>query len=667
MIFALIGNQNCGKTTLFNQLTGANQHVGNFPGVTVDQKVGEIKEHKNCSVVDLPGIYSLRPYTSEEIVTRDFLINEKPDAIINIVDATNIERNLYLTLQLLEMQIPMVLALNMMDEVRNNGGSIDVMGMSEKLGIPVVPISAVKAEGISELVEKVIRTAEKKKYPKITDFCEKGPVHRCIHALSHQVEDHAQNLGISPRFAATKGVENNVEIIKKLNFSRNEFEMMQHSIEEMEADHKMDRNAALADMRYTFIEKVCKDTVKHPKESKEHKRSEKIDKVLTNKYLAIPMFLAIMMLIFYLTFGLIGAWLSDLLSLGIEQITDICDKGLTAYGINPVVHSLIIDGVFAGVGSVLSFLPVIVVLFFFLSILEDSGYMARIAFVMDKLLRKIGLSGRSFVPMLIGFGCTVPAVMATRTLSSDRDRKMTIMLTPFISCSAKIPVYSVFAMAFFKDHAALVMMALYVTGIVVSILVALILKGTVFSGKPVPFVMELPNYRLPSVKSVLQLMWDKAKDFLQRAFTIIFVATIIIWFLQTFDTRLNVVMDSANSLLAVLGRWVAPIFTPLGFGDWRISTSLITGFTAKEAVVSTMSVLCGTSMSNLPQTLGSFFTPLSAVSFLVFTLLYTPCVAAIAAIRREMDSALQAVGIVIMQCVIAWLVAFGVYRIGSLL
>ena len=667
MIFALIGNQNCGKTTLFNQLTGANQHVGNFPGVTVDQKVGEIKEHKNCSVVDLPGIYSLRPYTSEEIVTRDFLINEKPDAIINIVDATNIERNLYLTLQLLEMQIPMVLALNMMDEVRNNGGSIDVMGMSEKLGIPVVPISAVKAEGISELVEKVIRTAEKKKYPKITDFCEKGPVHRCIHALSHQVEDHAQNLGISPRFAATKVVENDVEIIKKLNFSRNEFEMMQHSIEEMEADHKMDRNAALADMRYTFIEKVCKDTVKHPKESKEHKRSEKIDKVLTNKYLAIPMFLAIMMLIFYLTFGLIGAWLSDLLSLGIEQITDICDKGLTAYGINPVVHSLIIDGVFAGVGSVLSFLPGIVVLFFFLSILEDSGYMARIAFVMDKLLRKIGLSGRSFVPMLIGFGCTVPAVMATRTLSSDRDRKMTIMLTPFISCSAKIPVYSVFAMAFFKDHAALVMMALYVTGIVVSILVALILKGTVFSGKPVPFVMELPNYRLPSVKSVLQLMWDKAKDFLQRAFTIIFVATIIIWFLQTFDTRLNVVTDSANSLLAVLGRWVAPIFTPLGFGDWRISTSLITGFTAKEAVVSTMSVLCGTSMSNLPQTLGSFFTPLSAVSFLVFTLLYTPCVAAIAAIRREMDSALQAVGIVIMQCVIAWLVAFGVYRIGSLL
>ena len=665
---AFIGNPNCGKTTLFNAFTGANLKVANWPGVTVEKKEGKtVYDGQEFKLIDLPGIYSLTSYTMEERVSRECILSDEVDVIVDVVDASSLERNLYLTLQLLEMQIPMVLALNMMDEVRNNGGSIDVMGMSEKLGIPVVPISAVKAEGISELVEKVIRTAEKKKYPKITDFCEKGPVHRCIHALSHQVEDHAQNLGISPRFAATKVVENDVEIIKKLNFSQNEFEMMQHSIEEMETDHKMDRNAALADMRYTFIEKVCRDTVKHPKESKEHKRSEKIDKVLTNKYLAIPMFLAIMMLIFYLTFGLIGAWLSDLLSLGIEQITDICDKGLTAYGINPVVHSLIIDGVFAGVGSVLSFLPVIVVLFFFLSILEDSGYMARIAFVMDKLLRKIGLSGRSFVPMLIGFGCTVPAVMATRTLSSDRDRKMTIMLTPFISCSAKIPVYSVFAMAFFKDHAALVMMALYVTGIVVSILVALILKGTVFSGKPVPFVMELPNYRLPSVKSVLQLMWDKAKDFLQRAFTIIFVATIIIWFLQTFDTRLNVVTDSANSLLAVLGRWVAPIFTPLGFGDWRISTSLITGFTAKEAVVSTMSVLCGTSMSNLPQTLGSFFTPLSAVSFLVFTLLYTPCVAAIAAIRREMDSALQAVGIVIMQCGIAWLVAFGVYQIGSLL
>lgn len=666
MIFALIGNQNCGKTTLFNQLTGANQHVGNFPGVTVDQKVGEIKERKDCSVVDLPGIYSLRPYTSEEIVTRDFLINEKPDAIINIVDATNIERNLYLTLQLMEMHIPMVLALNMMDEVYSNGGSIDIGAISEKLGIPVVPISAVKAEGISELVEKVVQAAKKKAYPKITDFCEKGPVHRCIHALSHQVEDHAQNLGISPRFAAIKVVENDEVIIEKLQFSRNEFEMMQHSIEEMEADHKMDRNAALADMRYTFIEKVCKDTVKHPKESREHRRSERIDEVLTNKYLAIPMFLVIMMTIFWLTFGVIGAWLSDLLSLGIEWVTNVCDRGLEAYGINPVVHSLIIDGIFAGVGSVLSFLPVIVVLFFFLSILEDSGYMARVAFVMDKLLRKIGLSGRSFVPMLIGFGCTVPAVMATRTLASDRDRKMTIMLTPFISCSAKIPVYAVFAMAFFKDHAAIVMMGLYVTGILVAILVALVLKGTLFSGKPIPFVMELPNYRLPAVKSVFRLMWDKAKDFIQRAFTVIFVATILIWFLQTFDTRLNVVTDSAQSLLAVVGKWIAPIFTPLGFGDWRISTSLITGFTAKEAVVSTMSVLCGTSMSNLPATLGNFFTPLSAVSFLVFTLLYTPCVAAVAAIKREMGSALQAVGIVLMQCVIAWFMAFAVFQIGSL-
>lgn len=667
MIFALIGNQNCGKTTLFNQLTGANQHVGNFPGVTVDQKVGEIKEKRECSVVDLPGIYSLRPYTSEEIVTRDFLINEKPDAIINIVDATNIERNLYLTLQLMEMQIPMVLALNMMDEVRNNGGSINIQEMSKKLGIPVVPIAAAKAEGISELVEKVIHVAKHKKYPQVTDFCEQGqPVHRCIHALSLQVEDHAQNLGISPRFAATKIVENDEAIIEKLMLSQNEFEMMQHSIEEMEADHHMDRNAALADMRYTFIEKVCRDTVIHPKQSKEHLRSERIDRILTNKYLAIPMFLAIMMMIFWLTFGVIGAWLSDLLSIGIEALTNLCDRGLTAYGINPVIHSLIIDGVFAGVGSVLSFLPVIVVLFFFLSILEDSGYMARVAFVMDKLLRKIGLSGRSFVPMLIGFGCTVPAVMATRTLSSDRDRKMTIMLTPFISCSAKIPVYSVFAMAFFPKHTALVMMGLYVTGIVVAILISLIFKNTLFRGKPVPFVMELPNYRLPAVKSVFQLMWDKAKDFIQRAFTVIFVATIIIWFLQTFDTRINVVTDSSQSLLALIGRWIAPIFTPLGFGDWRISTSLITGFTAKEAVVSTMSVLCETSVANLSETLSSFFTPLSAVSFLVFTLLYTPCVAAIAAIKREMGSAWQALGVVIMQCGIAWIAGLLVFQIGSL-
>ena len=576
MIFALVGNQNCGKTTLFNQLTGSNQHVGNFPGVTVDQKMGEIREHKDASVVDLPGIYSLRPYTSEEIVTRDFILNEKPDGIINIVDATNIERNLYLTLQLLEMHIPMVLALNMMDEVRNNGGSIDVKQMSLELGIPVIPISAVKGEGVEDLVHSAMKVAGQKIYPKVTDFCEKGPVHRCIHAVSHQVEDHAQNIGMSPRFAATKIVEQDTDIIDRLKLSQNELDMMEHSIEEMETDHHMDRNAALADMRYTFIEKVCGKSVTKCHESKEHIRSVKIDNVLTNKYLAIPLFLLIMLLVFWLTFGVIGAFLSDYLAVFIAYITNLTDKGLTAYGINPVVHSLIIDGVFAGVGSVLSFLPIIVVLFFFLSILEDSGYMARVAFVMDKLLRKIGLSGRSFVPMLIGFGCTVPAVMSSRTLASERDRKMTIMLTPFISCSAKIPIYAVFTAAFFKKYQALVMIALYVGGMVMGILVALLFKHSAFRGKPMPFVMELPNYRLPSFKSVVLLMWDKAKDFLERAFTVIFLATIIIWFLQSFDTRLNVVSDSADSLLALIGRVIAPVFAPLGFGDWRVSTSLIT-------------------------------------------------------------------------------------------
>ena len=676
MIFALIGNQNCGKTTLFNRLTGSNQHVGNFPGVTVEKKEGRIivgKKHEKeiNTVVDLPGIYSLSPYTSEEIVTRDFLINERPDGIINIIDATNIERNLYLTMQLMELDIPMVLALNMMDEVRENGGSILVNQMEDMLGIPVIPISAAKNEGIDELVQHAIHVAKYQERPQPIDFCDVnedgGAVHRCLHAIMHLIEDHAKAAGIPVRFAAAKLAEGDSLIMESLKLDQNEKETLEHIVKQMEKERGLDRAAAIAHMRFDFIEKVCDETVVKPKESKEHLRSMKIDRILTGKYTAIPCFIGIMGLVFFLTFSVIGAFLQNLLEMGITALGNIVDQWMRAAGVNDVIHSLVMDGVFTGVGSVLSFLPVIVTLFFFLSLLEDSGYMARVAFVMDKLLRKIGLSGRSFVPMLIGFGCTVPAVMATRTLSSDRDRKMTIMLTPFISCSAKIPVYSVFAMAFFKDHAALVMMALYVTGIVVSILVALILKGTVFSGKPVPFVMELPNYRLPSVKSVLQLMWDKAKDFLQRAFTIIFVATIIIWFLQTFDTRINVVTDSANSLLAVLGRWVAPIFTPLGFGDWRISTSLITGFTAKEAVVSTMSVLCGTSMSNLPQTLGSFFTPLSAVSFLVFTLLYTPCVAAIAAIRREMDSALQAVGIVIMQCVIAWLVAFGVYRIGSLL
>ena len=667
MIFALVGNQNCGKTTLFNQLTGSNQHVGNFPGVTVDQKMGEIREHKDASVVDLPGIYSLRPYTSEEIVTRDFILNEKPDGIINIVDATNIERNLYLTLQLLEMHIPMVLALNMMDEVRNNGGSIDVKQMSLELGIPVIPISAVKGEGVEDLVHSAMKVAGQKIYPKVTDFCEKGPVHRCIHAVSHQVEDHAQNIGMSPRFAATKIVEQDTDIIDRLKLSQNELDMMEHSIEEMETDHHMDRNAALADMRYTFIEKVCGKSVTKCHESKEHIRSVKIDNVLTNKYLAIPLFLLIMLLVFWLTFGVIGAFLSDYLAVFIAYITNLTDKGLTAYGINPVVHSLIIDGVFAGVGSVLSFLPIIVVLFFFLSILEDSGYMARVAFVMDKLLRKIGLSGRSFVPMLIGFGCTVPAVMSSRTLASERDRKMTIMLTPFISCSAKIPIYAVFTAAFFKKYQALVMIALYVGGMVMGILVSLLFKHSAFRGKPMPFVMELPNYRLPSFKSVVLLMWDKAKDFLERAFTVIFLATIIIWFLQSFDTRLNVVSDSADSLLALIGRVIAPVFAPLGFGDWRVSTSLITGFTAKEAVISTMSVLLGTSVTALGNSLGTLFTQVSAVSFLVFTLLYTPCVAAIAAIRREMGSKLQALGVVVMQCVVAWIAAFVVFQIGSLI
>lgn len=666
MILALVGNQNCGKTTLFNQLTGSNQHVGNFPGVTVDQKVGEVRSKRDCKVVDLPGIYSLRPYTNEEIVTREFILNEKPDGILNIVDATNIERNLYLTLQLLEMHIPMVLALNMMDEVRGNGGSIDVEKMSEELGIPVVPISAVKDEGVEDLIQTMYRVARKKEMPKVTDFCEKGDVHRCIHAVCHQVEDHAQNLGISPRFAAIKIVENDEDIIKRLELSQNELDMMEHSIEEMEKDHHMDRNAALADMRYTFIEKVCDKTVIKCKESKEHKRSARIDKVLTNKYLAIPMFLCIMLLVFYLTFNVIGAILSDWLGLGIDKVTGIVDQALTQYGMNPVVHSLVIDGIFAGVGSVLTFLPIIVVLFFFLSILEDSGYMARVAFFMDKLLRKIGLSGRSFVPMLIGFGCTVPAVMASRTLSSERDRKMTIMLTPYISCSAKIPIYAVFAAAFFEKHQALVMMGLYVGGIVVGILMALIFKHTLFKGNPIPFVMELPNYRLPSVKSVGQLMWDKAKDFIEKAFTVIFFATIIIWFLQTFDTRLNVVTNSADSLLAVIGRFIAPLFAPLGFADWRVSTSLICGFTAKEAVVSTMSVLTGTSMATLGSALSEMFTPLSAVSFLVFTLLYTPCVAAVASIRREMNSKWQAAGVVVMQCVIAWLVAFLVYHVGGL-
>lgn len=665
MIYALVGNQNCGKTTLFNQLTGSNQHVGNFPGVTVDSKMGEIRGDKGDAVVDLPGIYSIRPYTNEELVTRRFILQEKPDGIINIVDATNIERNLYLTLQLLEMHIPMVLALNMMDEVRGNGGTIDIGKMEEALGIPVVAISAAKNEGIEDLIRAVREVSERRIFPKVTDFCEKGAVHRCIHAVSHQVEDHAERIGISPRFAATKIVEGDKDIIESLNLSENELELMEHSIVEMERDSDMDRNAALADMRYEFIEKVCTQSVIKCSESREHKRSVRIDSVLTNKYLAIPSFLLIMLLVFWMTFGVAGTFLSDLMSVGIDALAGMTQRALEEYGINPVVESLVIDGIFAGVGSVLSFLPIIVVLFFFLSILEDSGYMARIAFVMDRPLRKIGLSGKSFVSMLIGFGCSVPAVMSTRTLSSERDKRMTIMLIPFISCSAKIPIYALFAAAFFKKYQAFVMMGLYVLGILVGIVCAVVLKTTMFRGKPMPFVMELPNYRFPSAKSVALLMWDKAKDFIQRAFTIIFVATLLIWFLQTFDTRLNVVTDSGNSLLAMIGKLIAPLFTPLGFNDWRAATALISGFSAKEAVVSTLSVLTGTSMTGLGDTLGTIFTPLAAVSYLVFTLLYTPCVAAVATIRREMNSVWKTFGIVCMQCGVAWIVAFIFYQVGS--
>ena len=668
MIFALAGNQNCGKTTLFNALTGSNQHVGNFPGVTVDQKMGEIKGQKDCSVVDLPGIYSLRPYTQEEIVSRDFIINQKPDGIINIVDATNIERNLYLTLQLLELKVPMVLALNMMDEVHANGGTVDVKKMSEALGIPVVPISAAKGEGVSELIDQAITTARKKTLPRVTDFCaDSSPIHRCIHAVIHLIQDHADKLGISSRFCTAKLIEDDPDIVKRLELDQNEIELIEHCIVEMENETGLDRNAALADMRYTFIEKVVALSVVKCHESKEHRRSMKMDRILTGKYTALPVFFAVMFLVFYLTFNVIGQGLSDLLSLGIDRLTTLVDWALGEYGINPVVHSLIIDGIFAGVGSVLSFLPIIVTLFFFLSILEDTGYMARVAFVMDKLLRKIGLSGRSFVPMLIGFGCSVPAIMATRTVSSDRDRKMTILLTPYMSCSAKIPIYAVFAAAFFPNNSALAMIGLYVTGIIVGILVALILKNTAFRGQPVPFVMELPNYRMPSVRSVGLLLWEKARDFLERAFTIIFMATIIIWFLQTFDTRLNVVADSADSLLAMVGQWIAPVFAPLGFADWRMVTALISGFTAKEAVVSTLAVLLNTSMAELGGALSAVFTPLSAVSFLVFTLLYTPCVAAVATIKRELGSGVKTLGVVFMQCAVAWVMACLVFQIGSLL
>ena len=668
MIFALAGNQNCGKTTLFNALTGSNQHVGNFPGVTVEQKSGEIKGQKGCEIVDLPGIYSMRTYTQEEIVAHDFIMNNSPDGIINIADATNIERNLYLTLQLLELRIPMVLALNMMDEVRENGGTVNIEKMSEALGIPVVPISALKGEGVSELVNRAVSAAKSRTLPSIYDFCEQdSPVHRCMHAVVHLIEDHAERIGISPRFCASRLIESDNDMADHLQLDENERELLEHCIVQMETESGLDRNAAMADMRYRFIEKIVNEAVKKPRESKEHARSAKLDRVLTGKYTAIPLFLAIMAAIFYLTFNVIGLYLQELVASGVDALTALADKGLVNYGINPVVRSLIIEGVFAGIGSVISFLPIIVVLFFFLSILEDTGYMARIAFFMDGLLRKIGLSGKSFVPMLIGFGCSVPAIMATRTVSSDRDRKMTILLTPYMSCSAKIPIYSVFAAAFFAGHSALAMIIIYAAGMAVGVISASVMRKTVYRGEPVPFVMELPNYRMPGLKTTLRLLWDKAKDFLQRAFTIIFMATVLIWFLQTFDTRLNVVEDSSASMLASLGRLAAPVFAPLGFGDWRVVTALVTGITAKEAVVSTLAILFNTETEALAGALQGVFTPLTASSFLAFALLYTPCAAAIAAIKREWGSALKTGGIVLLQCSVAWLAAFLVYQIGSLI
>ena len=665
LTFALAGNQNCGKTTLFNQLTGSSQHVGNFPGVTVDRKDGTIRGKENTLVTDLPGIYSMSPYSSEEIVTRNFVLNEHPKGIINIVDATNIERNLYLTMQLMELDIPMVLALNMMDEVRENGGSILVNQMEEMLGIPVVPISAAKNEGIDELVAHALHVAKYQERPRETDYCDAnedgGAVHRCLHAIMHLIEDHAKAAQIPVRFAAAKLAEGDTLILEALKLDQNEKEMLEHIVKQMETERGLDRAAAIAHMRFDFIENVCDETVVKPRESKEHLRSVKIDKILTGKYTAIPCFIGIMGLVFFLTFGVIGAFLQNILEVSIDALGGLVDQWMGAANVNSVLRSLVMDGIFTGVGSVLSFLPIIVTLFFFLSMLEDSGYMARVAFVMDKLLRKIGLSGRSIVPMLVGFGCTVPGVMASRTLPSERDRKMTILLTPFMSCSAKLPIYAFFAAAFFPKHSALVMIALYFGGILMGILMALVFRGTLFKGNAVPFVMELPNYRMPGAKNVGHLLWDKAKDFLQRAFTVIFMATLVIWFLQTFDSHLNIVSDSQESILATVASVIAPVFAPMGFGDWRISTALITGFMAKESVVSTLSVLFGQTAALL-----GCITPVSAASLLVFCLLYTPCVAAIASIKRELGSR-WAVGVVIGQCVIAWVAAFVVYLVGSVL
>ncbi len=661
LTFALVGNQNCGKTTLFNQLTGSNQHVGNFPGVTVDRKSGSIKGYPDTEVTDLPGIYSMSPYSSEEIVSRNFVLDEKPKAIINIVDATNIERNLYLTMQLLEMDIPMIVALNMMDEVTGNHGAIDVNGMEALLGVPVVPISAAKNEGVGELIQHAIHIAKYREHPLKQDFCDKsdhgGSVHRCIHAVIHLIEDHAKAADIPVRFAATKAIEGDPLITKQLKLDENEKEMLEHIVQQMETERGVDRSAAIADMRFDFIERLCEQTVTKPKESRERIRSEKIDRILTGKYTAIPCFIGIMLLVFYLTFNVIGAWLQELLQFGIDKLQSVVDAALTAAHVNGAIHSLITDGIFTGVGSVLSFLPIIVTLFFFLSLLEDSGYIARVAFVMDKLLRKIGLSGRSIVPMLIGFGCTVPAVMATRTLTSERDRKMTILLTPFMSCSAKLPIYSFFVSVFFPGKGGLIMAGLYLLGIAVGILAALLYRGTLFRGEPVPFVMELPNYRLPGAKNVLQLLWEKAKDFLQRAFTVIFLATIVVWFLQSFDLHLNLVSDSSDSILAIIAGWMAPIFKPLGMGDWRICTALITGFMAKESVASTLGVLFGGNISTA-------LSAATAAATMVFSLLYTPCVAAIASVKRELGTK-WAAGVVVWQCLIAWVAAWITYLIVS--
>lgn len=653
LTYALVGNQNCGKTTLFNQLTGSNQHVGNFPGVTVDRKDGSVKGYPNTNITDLPGIYSMSPYSSEEIVSRNFVLNEHPKAIINIVDATNIERNLYLTMQLLEMDIPMVVALNMMDEVTGNHGSIDVNAIEGMLGVPVIPISAAKNEGVDELVKHAIHIAKYQERPLRQDFCDKqehgGAVHRCIHAVEHLIEDHAENADIPVSFAATKAIEGDHLIIEKLKLDENETETLSHIVKQMETERGLDRSAAIADMRFDFIERLCEQTVVKPKESKERIRSEKIDRLLTGKYTGIPCFIAIMALVFYLTFNVIGAALQSILELGIDKLAALTDAAMTAANVNSALRSLVIDGIFTGVGSVLSFLPIIVTLFFFLSLMEDSGYIARVAFMMDKLLRKIGLSGRSIVPMLIGFGCTVPAVMATRTLTSERDRKMTILLTPFMSCTAKLPIYAFFVSVFFPKQGGFIMTGLYLLGILVGILVAFLYKGTLFKGEPVPFVMELPNYRLPSPKNVGQLLWEKAKDFLQKAFSVILIATIVVWLLQSFDLHFNMVEDSSDSILAIISGFLVPIFRPLGLGDWRICTSLISGFMAKESVVSTLEVLFGAGI-------GSVLSPVAAAALLAFSLLYTPCVAAIAAIKRELGIK-WAVGVVIWQCAVAWVMA----------